>query len=340
MGNLWQSAFVNFLHFNVADNEVDEAASRQLNLAIEHLIDDSDPRLRVVRHYHERLRPPMQQALEYIDQLVAKIPEPIEVCARSFSDDPRIKAFFTNVDELHHIYSNSQMVREFFAAPENATTPECHALLCMHKDEKRGFGVGLVGDQVRRDVPQVRVSFADHQILSPAPNECSARLTLRNCLLRGLLKQARDTLAGDREQLNSAEERRRRLQSHQRALQREQSQAADGHALTELERDLLQTEQEIRQLQQDLNRLHKRLGDLDDHLRVLTQGLEQAPAFIKIEKCDLRISNTLMVIDRKSDGDGIDIPLAEVHLGSEPPRVVSLTRYPRNEFQPSPRSWQ
>lgn len=340
MGNLWQSAFASFLHWNFVDVKVDEDSSRQLKQAIEQLVDDSDPRLRVVRRYDERLRPAMQQALEYIDQLVNKIPKPVEVCARSFTEDPRIKAFFTNVDELHQIYSNSQSVRAFFDAVENLDAPECHALLCMHKNERRGFGVGLVGDQVRRDVAQVRVSFADHQILTPAPTESSARLTLRNCLLHSLLDKARDALAKKRQEQASALERRRQIHSHLRALEQERPDSGDAAAVREFERELGDKQRQLHQLDADLADLHRCLGDLDGHLQLLTAGLEQAPAFIRVEKCDLRINQTHLVLDPESDENGFDIPLAEVHLGDEPPRVVSLTRYPRDEFRPSPPAWQ
>ena len=336
MGNLWQSAFANFRLFTGADAEPDEATSRQIDHAIDRLIDETDPRLRVVYNYHRRLRPAMKAALNYIEGLVDKIPGPLEVCAKAYSEDPRVKAFFANVNDLHRVYSNSRLVNEFFSSPENLDTPECHALLCMHKNEKRRFGVGLIGDKVRHDVPQTLVSFGDHQILSPARDERSARRVLQDCLLCGLFKQARDPLIEERELRKTAEDRQRRVRSHLKALQREQA-AKQGDA--RLNDEIAAAERELQEIEQQLDCLQGEIGSLDDHLDRLVEGLERAPEHIQVETCVLHLSNTHVLLDKHPGQDGIEVPLAEVKLGKEPPRVVSLTRYPRDEFLPATKLW-
>ena len=337
MGNLWQSAFANFRLFTGADADSDEAGSRQLDSAIERLIDETDPRLRVVHNYHHRLRPPMKAALNYIEGLVDRIPGPLEVCTETYSKDPRVKAFFANINDLHRIYSSSRQVCEFFSAVDNLNTPECHALLCMRKEEKRRFGVGLVGDKVRKDVPQTLVSFGDHQILSPARDELSARKVLQDCLLTGLLKQARDPLIEERDLRDSAEDRQRRVGSRLRALQR-QLTAGDGDA-ADIENEIKAAQRELQEIEQQLDCLQGEIGSLDDHLNRLIDGLERAPEHIQVEKCVIHLSNTHVLLDEQSEQQGIRVPLAEVRLGREPARVVSLTRYPRDEFKPSATLW-
>jgi len=336
MGNLWQSAFANFRLFTGADANPDEAASRQIDLAIERLIDETDPRLRVVHNYHRLLHPAMESALNYIDGLVDKIPGPLDVCARAYSDDPRVKAFFANINDLHRVYSSSRQVGEFFDSLDNLDTPECHALLCMRKEEKHRFGVGLIGDKVRKDVPQTLVSFGDHQILSPARDERSARRVLQDCLLSGLLKQARDPLVEERDLRDTAEDRQRRVGSHLRALQRQLVAHSDNTSLND---EIIAAKQELLEIEQQLDCLQGEIGSLDDHLDRLVDGLERAPEQIQVEKCVLHLSNTHVLLDGQSEQQGFKVPLAEVKLGREPARVVSLTRYPRDEFIPSTSLW-
>lgn len=334
MGNLWQAAFANLRLFTGTD--ADKAASRRLDTTIDRLIDDTDPRLRVVHNYHRRLRPAMETALDYIACLVDRIPGPLEVCAKAYSDDPRVKAFFANIDDLHRVYSNSRLVGEFFGSVDNLDTPECHALLCMHKDEKHRFGIGLVGDKVRKDVPQTLVSFGDHQILSPARDEHSARQVLQDCLLSGLLKQARDPLLAECELRNFAEDRQRRLRSHLRALQRQQAMTDDQASLnTEMDATI----KELSKIEHQLDCLHGEIGSLDDHLNRLVDGLERAPEQIQVKECVLHLSDTHLLLNEQSQQHGITVPLAEVKLGDEPARVVSLTRYPRKEFLPVASRW-
>lgn len=336
MGNLWQSAFANFRLFTGADADPDEATSRQIDIAIDRLIDETDPRLRVVHNYHRRLHPAMGTALDYIDGLVDKIPGPLHVSAKTYSVDPRVKAFFANINDLHRVYSSSRQVCEFFGSSENLDTPECHALLCMHKDEKRRFGVGLIGDKVRKDIPQTLVSFGDHQILSPARDERSARRVLQDCLLRGLFKQAREPLLEERELRNTAEDRQRRVRSRLGALQRQLTANSDAPSLND---EIAAAKREIQEIEQQLDCLHGEIGSLDDHLKRLIDGLERAPEHIQVEKCVLHLSNTHVLLDDESGQQGIKVPLAEVRLGNEPARVVSLTRYPRDEFVPATSLW-
>jgi septal ring factor EnvC (AmiA/AmiB activator) len=206
----------------------------------------------------------------------------------------------------------------------------------MRKEEKHRFGVGLIGDKVRKDIPQTLVSFGDHQILSPARDEHSARRVLQDCLLSGLLKQARDPLVEERELRDTAEDRQRRVRSRLGALQRQLAANSDDADIND---EISAAQQELQEIEQQLDCLQGEIGNLDDHLERLVDGLERAPEQIQVEKCVLHLSNTHVLLDGQSEQQGIKVPLAEVKLGREPARVVSLTRYPRDEFKPSATLW-
>jgi len=329
MENLWQAAFDGIPHL-LFGNGNDNAAKQRADSAIDRLVDDSDPRLRLVHNYQRQLRPAMEHALAHVNKLVDHIPDSLEVCARTFSADPCVAAFFTNIKELQQLYCSSPAVRQFFEQRENGISDECHALLCMVKDEKHVFGIGLENDHLRRDVPQTLVNFSHHQLLSPSPDEQSARQSLRNCLLQGLLKQAGSPLVDGIGQRRALLSRQQQLHSHLRALEHQQPASADiGKQRADTQRALQQTEQELRQLSTHLH-------DINDHMKTLIKGLEQAPDSIRINHCDLSISHTNVKLDPAHGNDGIHLNLAEVRLGDDTPKVVSLNRYPRTEFKPAP----
>jgi len=325
MENLWQTAFGSIPHFLHGPSASDRADQQRVNDTIDRLVDDSDPRLHLISSYRRQLRGPMEAALNHVNKLVECIPGPVEVCARAFSSDPQVTAFFTNVDELRRVYCNSEAIRNFFAAPEFGDADECHALLCMARDEKKVFGVGLEGDSVRREIPQTLVNFGGHQLLSPSPDEDRARQTLHHCLLSALLKQAGSGLVSGIGKRRALQSRQHQLHNHLRALQQR----------PDTEQQLAETGEALAAVEQDLKQLQSSLGDINGHLKTLIQGLEQAPDVIRIENCDLRISRTHVKLDLDQKRDGILLSLAEVHLGQEPPKIVSLTRYPRNEFHPT-----
>ena len=332
MGTLWQAAFGSIPHFPISHRETDPDRARS-DAAIDQLIDASDPRLRLVRHYRRRLRPPMQQALTHVDQLVERIPGSLSVCAQAFSADPKIKAFFSNVDQLRQVYCSSRPLREFFTSPEFADNGECHALLCMSRDERRVLGIGLENDQLRQDVPQTLVSFAGHQLLSPAADEQHARDSLHHCLLQGLLRQAGSGLTDGIQQRRQLRLQRQQLHSRLRALQA--STRSDTATPAKRRQQQTETRQQLEAIEQQLAAMELQLGDINGHLDVLIDGLQQAPANIRVDNCPLRLSATNVKLDPQRDHDGTLLDLAEVHLGQEAPKIVSLTRYPRSEFQPA-----
>ena len=327
MGALWQATFGSIPHFPAPHRQADPELVRT-DAAIDQLIDTSDPRLRLVRHYRRRLRPPMQQALAHVDQLVEHIPGSLSVCAQAFSTDPRVKAFFSNIDHLRQVYGSSRPLRDFFGSPEFSGSGECYALLCMSRDERHVLGIGLENDQLRQDVPQTLVSFAGHQLLSPAADEPHARDSLHHCLLQGLLRQAGSGLIDGIQQRRQLRLQRRQLYSRLRALQ-----ASGGNA--ERRQQQTNTRRQLDSVEQQLTALEQQLGDINGHLDVLTEGLQRAPANVRVDSCPLRLSATNVKLDPQQDHDGTLLDLAEVHLGQEAPRVVSLTRYPRSEFQPA-----
>lgn len=331
MGKLWQATFGSIPLFP-AQRQREDPDLAQVDAAIDQLIDASDPRLRLVRHYQHRLRPVMQQALAHVDQLVERIPGALPVCAQAFSADPRVKAFFSNIDHLHKVYCNSRALQEFFSSPEFSCSDECYALLCMNRDERHVLGMGLENDQLRQDVKQTLVSFASHQLLSPAPDEQQARASLHHCLMQGLLRQAGSGLSDGIKQRRQLRLQQHQLHSHLRALQAGGGDDAAEPAQRRQQRR--ETRQQLQAVEQQLAELERQLGDINGHLDVLIEGLQQAPETIRIDSCPMRLSATNVKLDPQRDDDGTMLDLAEVHLGQEPPRVVSLTRYPRSEFHP------
>jgi chromosome segregation ATPase len=179
-------------------------------------------------------------------------------------------------------------------------------------------------------VPQTLVSFGHHQLLSPSPDETSARQTLQNCLLSALLKQAGSNLVDGIGRRRALQARQQQQGSHLRALERQQDSGSHGE---KSQQELNTARQSLQATEGDLSELKTHLADVNDHLTTLIEGLEQAPESIRINTCDLNISRTNVKLSPENQHDGIRLNLAEVCLGDTPPRVVSLTRYPRTEFK-------
>ena len=156
----------------------DSRAAVVLN-TIESVVDGTDSKIRLVRGYRKKLGDIIQSSLEFSEDIVNRIPPPLEVSSSSFVSDPYVNAFFTNVADLQSVFSHSSEIQDYMSEPHEDNTG-CCALLCMRRTEKTVMGMQLSGDRLNRDVLQVAVNFSDHRVYSPAPSEPKARQGLKH----------------------------------------------------------------------------------------------------------------------------------------------------------------
>ena len=321
MDNLWQATFNGFSElFTPRPAHGDDATDH----AIDDLVERTNPRLKAIGSYRRVLRPPMQRAHDYVSGLVQQIPGPTEICADSFSRDPLVNALFVYVDDLHHVFSDSDVLRDFFAAPENVDSRECLALLCMRCQEKTVFGIEMKDDRLRRDVPQTLVSFEDHQVLTPAQKEADLRQGLHRCITGRLIDNAHEQTLGELQQHRQLHEQKRMLHARLRAQEHR-----DGHRRDDGDAD--HTRRQLAVIDTQVNSLDPGLSQLEGQLRILATKLDQARDQIHIRHRQMRLSHSHVKLDPKHDRRGAMLAFSEVSLGSEPPRVVTLARYPRRE---------
>jgi hypothetical protein len=308
-----------------AATDADEAMQPCGNLlsdVIEHVLDETDPRLRALPGYARRLKEPVAVVLRYIEDLVEAVPGDL-LCSRSvFASDPRINAFFVSPQHLQEVFSQSAEVRDLFAAHPDAG--ECWALLCMHRVERRQLGMALVGDAVHGDVMQTTVSFTDHQIVSPGCTEAEARRSLKCCIFNGLLSYVRATASAAKSRSVELETRRKAL--HTRLRQPAEQQGSDAS------REALQAE--IERLEGELGAEDLRLVSLEERLAFVAQVLGNPAQYLSSSTCSVRLSRLGIKLEGDSADVGYEIPLSEIRIASQAPRVGALVRFPRQELIP------
>ncbi len=319
-----------FLHFGgVSDGAApDIVASPRcqtvLSEVVEHVVDETDGRLRAIPGYARRLKEPVAMAIRYIDSMVEAFPD-ARLCSRSaFGADPSVNAFFVDVNHLREVFSRSSEVRQLFE--EHPTARECWALLCMRREERQQLGMGLHGDALQRDIMQTAVSFTDHQLVAPGASECDARCALKSCILRGFLTHIRRQVAIAHTTVAELETRARVL----RGRLRDNKRHPDGA----VERENLQ--QSLAQVERDLAAVDLRLPTLDDELAFIAQTLAKPEQFLSGTLSRLRVSRMGIKLGHASTESANEIDLSEIQIASHGRRVGSLVRFPREELLPQP----
>ncbi|MGH8471173.1 MAG: hypothetical protein ACREVJ_01620, partial [Gammaproteobacteria bacterium] len=154
-------------------------SKRVVDAAIERAVDGTDPRLRVVPGYQKRLRPLVIHAIHHVARLVECLPAPIELSRKGYRADPRLSACFASADHLSEVVNADRGLSDFLASTEVGVAERIVALLLTVKQERKVLGVALEGEILKRDVPQVTVSFANYRVVDPATTYEETRRLLK-----------------------------------------------------------------------------------------------------------------------------------------------------------------
>lgn len=291
----------------------DPALARAIDEAVERLVDATFPRMRAIGGYARRLREPTRSCFAHIDRLVEQVPDAFLCSPTNFGRDPRVNAFFVNANHVREVFSTSEDVRKLFDQEPEAES--CYALLCMRKEERRQLGMAMEGGQLRRDVARTAVNFADHQVVSPGASQTDARRALKCCIFHNLLDYLRNRAASVQEQA--------RVLDSQLRLSRVREHAGGGADLAA----------EIAEVERKLLELEPRLASLEDYLTFVEQTLRNPERYVSGEAYDLTVDR-MGIRQETTSSRHNELHLSEIRVGSKPPRIAALVRFPRADLLP------
>lgn len=322
---------VTFAQHHLAEHRLNQERLALMREAIEQVVDASEPRIRLVGNYAEKLLDAVEIAFRHSENLLRRLPPALTLSGRTWAVDPRINAFFATVADLRSTLSLDPCVRAFF---QSGNAPECFAFMLMVKRETATFGMALQGDLLVREVPQTLVSFSHHRLFFPTASETALRKELQQRTLVFLATRALERINELRAHRSDLEEQRRQWQMQLRTLRGHahglrpllSHQEDDAHLQASLEQRLMQAEQ-------DLVATRKQLGTLDDYLEQVRQVLSQPDKFLQIQPLSLRLNRLGVKLDPNSPEPGETIRLFEL-TSLDMQRIGVLVRFVRNELSP------
>jgi hypothetical protein len=230
---------------------------------IERAVVTVDPLIKQVGGYERKLLPAVQHAINYCDDIAARIPGPFEISRAAFAADPMVHALFGSADHIEEMLARSQCVRDHLLELSLATG-QCCALLGMRHREKSGFGVELTGEIVRMDVPQKTLYFSDHTLAEPSRDVAAARRRLSKLLYDGFLKG----FAAHVDEVRTERDGLHRDQAIAHACVRSGNDAETHTRRLETLREQLRATSDALQPEQLLDTLVASLADPEPHLRL------------------------------------------------------------------------
>jgi len=277
--------------------------------ATERAVDGSDPRLRLVPGYRKRLRKSVIHAIDHVIALVDGIPAPLTAGPGGYRNDFRLAALFASADEMLQTFSRDKALSEYLSGPEGQGAECVTTLLLARREERNILGMDLVGDQVRRDVAQVSVSFSGHHLLDPRTNEAECRRFLKRRAFDHLLALALAAITEARVERADLTRQRDLLQRRLRTLKRSgltlERPEADRPDEATLQADLDAVTDQLEELGGDA-------GVLKAHLETVAERLEDAEHQLWSDEISLCLGP--MNIRRDTDYPSVrQILLQELH---------------------------
>jgi len=313
----------NSFHHNRQGKALRRSRAADILSTVESVVNGTDSKIRLVTGYKKKLQGTIQDSLEFADDLVNQIPQAIEVSSSTFTSDPYVNAFFTNVTDLQSVFSHSSEVQDYMADCHDKNA-RCCALLCMHREEKTVMGMELSGNVLKKDIMQTAVSFSDHRVYSPAANETETREGLKNCLFHGLVTNALERIVQLRLASHQLQNRHQMLHARLRRHKQQTGKVSQGTRTNE------ETSLELKKIEEEM--LHAPLLTPQILLQQVLEVFSKPDDFVQVRKLQLRLNKMGIKISGESNQADNKLNLTEVIMGNNPPRVVTLAMFPRKEL--------
>jgi len=279
-----------------------------IEAAIERAVDGTDSRLRLLPGYRKRLRGPVIHAIDHVVALVDALPAPLSAGRDDFSADPHLAALFVSAGHMLEILGRDRVLNTFLKEA-SAGAERLTALLLADRIEKNVLGVDQVGEQLRRDVAQLTVSFRNPRLVDVADNEAETRRQLKRRAFDHLLSLALARIVEVREERTDLARQRDVLRHKLLTLERNGWSFEEGEGAPSEPASL---QAELADIETELERMGSDAGVLKTHLDIVADQLAQAEQLLQRETLRMRLDSMNIQRDAQ-DVTGRDIVLPEIH---------------------------
>jgi len=279
-----------------------------VDAVIERAVDGTDPRLRALGGYRKRLRQPALAAIDHVVCMVESLPPPVDAGAEGYRNDPGLRAMFASLERLHGLLGKD---RNLDAALRAGPAPaRLVALLLTQMNEKHVLGLDIEDGLMKRDVRQTVVSFDDHRVVDPDPDEALTRRALRRRAFDHILAQVLEDM-GERTST------RQELGSQRALLRRKLDALKDAgwsFGAAGAGGDPAALEQKLVAIEAELQALGPESGTLEAHLDLLAAALADPAARLSLRPRTLILDHR-NVLREVADSVAREFTVHELHDG-------------------------
>ena len=304
-----------------------------IDAATDRVIEGTDKRLQALVGYRRQLREPVEQAVVHVINMVAALPEPVEISHRTFSTDPRLKAFFASIEHMQEKIGSAKTVETYLKQKPAAANGRLYGLLSMQWEEKNRLGMVLQDDRIQRDVQQVVVNFSNHNFLGPAASPGEATLNIKKRAFDFMVEIALERIVAERTRYAELEQQRRLLKRKLKAMK------AGNWGLEEMLRpenagvaDYNWLETELNEVERELVEMGARHEVLDKNLQIIKDTLIRPEELLALHTIQLELDSMNIKADTSTAAKVYKLDLTEAYSCIGASRILLPGWFPVNEL--------
>lgn len=291
---------------------LDARQRKLLERVVEFVVDNTDPRIRVVAGYQDKLAPAVIRSAQYLGGIIRALPQPLELSRDAWANESRVNAFFATAADVPQVLARSADLRAFFDAPRHSGAQEAFALLVMEKAERTVYGTALEGGILKSDVAQVNVNFSAHRIVAPAATQDEARVEIGLRGVRRLLDVVLTRIAAIQQQATDLAERKAFLSTKLRQLKSPgfgiEQHTDHRREIADLEAQIARGAKELMEIKAKPRSMEKYLEQISDVLLVPEQHLAMSVVRLRVSRLGIKVA-------ADSSEPAHDLVLNELRLG-------------------------
>lgn len=310
-------------------------SEKLMHVAIEHVIDATDPRLRLVSNYARKLTPAVETAVLHVMGIAERLPPARRLDRASFVTDTWVNALFGSADSMQRIVSLDPQVLAFRERPEAAGLTQFYGMLACRRDERRVLAPARQGEVIHQDVPRTQISFSEHALHELQPVERDA--------YRGIMRRGYDFLAGCAlERIANLRDQRETLSERYRLhLGKLQALRRGGHGIGVLDRNepdaatLAAAEADLARIERELEDATTSLQTLDDYLEQVAHVLSHPADHLWDSSAERRLDRLGVLVEDPTQ-PGSTILFNEVSAAEDQRVTFGLVCVPVDELLARP----
>lgn len=304
----------------------------EIDMAIEQLLYEINPRLRFLSAYRETLSRPVWHALRHIHHVIDSIAGPVDAATRQWNSTPLLRALFANSSGMEKLFRHDSTLRNCFATAQPGNAESCHVMIASTMQVRKVLGIALRGEIMQREVPQTQISFTDHRIVASAGSESGLREKLKAFALEFVAHRVLANIEAARSECEGLEQELALLRARMRMKLRQDSGKACLCDHVEYSAG------EMAEICDLIKEKETQLGQTVIHQPTLQYFMEQlllvlnsVDKLLQIHTVTLHLDNMNTLLDTPDANAVKPIELTEILRAGHSARIMLIARVPRDE---------